>query len=537
MAIFDKPFLFSELLRRTVFKGRPNFFNAKDFNKELLIIHEFIEEFNGRFGVWTNINFTIPSFSEVFNGGTNITTRSINLNWSAGDILYKGIKVPFDAGGIVSYTQNFSGTGNGLLDVPGIGNVPPTYVVLTGELDTVTYAENPVLCGIQADEMPTTAPSVDVEQYTNVQIQLVGEGLVLPNIICILGTIHPKYTTTGSPGGYGFLYNAFRNSDFKYSRGGANTDMTLAGNNSLYEFLMERVVLKLSNVINERQLGQRFNLADLSNGTYARHNVGLSNLVNHRQLVQAENLRDLTSVALARQNLGLGNSATRNVGYGAGDIAPGNLLPIGSIIIWSGSPSSVPTGWKICDGAGGTPNLSGRFVVGLDVGNTNFNLVGKIGGASEVTLSAAQSGVGLHKHTGYTKTDGEHKHVLEKHVIVRDIGTNALTNRNNIPGGSITVSTQLDGAHKHGLDMAETSASASEAHTNLPPYYTVCFIMFQGTVSLPVADPLAESAPLVYPGFSTPNTASKGGYTGTEKYIGQSNGVVVGSGITLTNPE
>lgn len=37
---------------------------------------------------------------------------------------------------------------------------------------------------------------------------------------------------------------------------------------------------------------------------------------------------------------------------------------IGSIIIWSGLLSSIPSGWQICDGTNGTPDLRGQFVKG-----------------------------------------------------------------------------------------------------------------------------------------------------------------------------
>ena len=32
--------------------------------------------------------------------------------------------------------------------------------------------------------------------------------------------------------------------------------------------------------------------------------------------------------------------------------------------MWSGSTSSVPDGWRLCDGGGGTPDLRNRFVIG-----------------------------------------------------------------------------------------------------------------------------------------------------------------------------
>lgn len=40
------------------------------------------------------------------------------------------------------------------------------------------------------------------------------------------------------------------------------------------------------------------------------------------------------------------------------------LLPQGSIIMFNGSASGIPEGWQICDGTGGTPNLSGYFIKG-----------------------------------------------------------------------------------------------------------------------------------------------------------------------------
>jgi len=38
-------------------------------------------------------------------------------------------------------------------------------------------------------------------------------------------------------------------------------------------------------------------------------------------------------------------------------------IPVGGIIMWSGSNSSLPNNWKFCDGTNGTPDLRGRFVM------------------------------------------------------------------------------------------------------------------------------------------------------------------------------
>ena len=45
-------------------------------------------------------------------------------------------------------------------------------------------------------------------------------------------------------------------------------------------------------------------------------------------------------------------------GSGGGNVA------VGSIMIWSGAVSNIPTGWQLCDGTNGSPDLRDRFVAG-----------------------------------------------------------------------------------------------------------------------------------------------------------------------------
>jgi|TARA_R110002126_G_scaffold188974_1_gene337303 hypothetical protein len=51
-----------------------------------------------------------------------------------------------------------------------------------------------------------------------------------------------------------------------------------------------------------------------------------------------------------------------------------SAVPAGGIIMWSGSIGSIPSGYYLCDGTNGTPDLRDRFVVGAGssyaVGNT-----------------------------------------------------------------------------------------------------------------------------------------------------------------------
>ena len=41
-----------------------------------------------------------------------------------------------------------------------------------------------------------------------------------------------------------------------------------------------------------------------------------------------------------------------------------SAIPIGCIILWSGTVSTIPSGWRLCDGTNGTPDLRDKFVIG-----------------------------------------------------------------------------------------------------------------------------------------------------------------------------
>jgi hypothetical protein len=74
-------------------------------------------------------------------------------------------------------------------------------------------------------------------------------------------------------------------------------------------------------------------------------------------------------------------------------------IPRGGIIMWSGT--TAPTGWALCNGDGGTPDLRGQFIVGYnpaaadydDPGNKSIDLAstaGETGGLASVTLNLNQ---------------------------------------------------------------------------------------------------------------------------------------------------
>lgn len=90
-------------------------------------------------------------------------------------------------------------------------------------------------------------------------------------------------------------------------------------------------------------------------------------------------------------------------GLNVGDVR--NLIfeymPIGMIIGWNLSKYPIPSGWAICDGSDGRPNLLNKMIKGS-------NTTGKTGGSNSVNLSVAQ--LPSHTHTGRTDYDGSHQH-------------------------------------------------------------------------------------------------------------------------------
>lgn len=138
-------------------------------------------------------------------------------------------------------------------------------------------------------------------------------------------------------------------------------------------------------------------------------------------------------------------------------------IPSGGIIIWSGSTGSVPSGWFLCDGTNGTPDLRNSFIVGA--GSTYA--VGATGGS-------ADSIVVSHNHA---LTDPQHKHVT---AIIDSAGSLSFGNTDpttytGIQGGVSTNYAEYTNSVSTGITLA--SAGVSGTNANLPPYYALAYIM------------------------------------------------------------
>jgi hypothetical protein len=145
-----------------------------------------------------------------------------------------------------------------------------------------------------------------------------------------------------------------------------------------------------------------------------------------------------TATSGITQPLGTNNTTLATTAFV--QAATNAAMPLGAIIMWSGSVVSIPTGWRLCDGGGGTPDLRDRFVVGAGGSYT----VGATGGANSTTLTT--SDLPSHTHsvsvsgtTGNTSVD--HTHTLSGSTNSAGAHTHFTDNPGNFITGGVTAET------------------------------------------------------------------------------------------------
>lgn len=175
------------------------------------------------------------------------------------------------------------------------------------------------------------------------------------------------------------------------------------------------------------------------------------------------------------------------------NIAGSGLVPVGTIVMFNGN--TAPTGWALCDGTNGTPDLRGRFIVGktnndlADYGYPNseknipaYNSVGNIGGKREVKLTSQESGSNVHKHYVNITTDvkGNHVHTaLGTERWDKGSGSGSDLGPHYSSGSNYTLVNPA-GDHTHSVqgDTNDSSAAdAQSAHENLPPFFVLSYMM------------------------------------------------------------
>lgn len=182
---------------------------------------------------------------------------------------------------------------------------------------------------------------------------------------------------------------------------------------------------------------------------------------------------------------------------------PANTPEINSNFDLTGLGTSAQfLGWAVCNGLNGTPDLRGQFIVGAinnvpnsgapalaanvlpANGNPNYS-VSDVGGTTKETLVLSQ--IPSHNHGGSTGTAGAVTPTVNdpghEHDILGQNGGGGL-NRARTGTGNTSTTVQTEAAstgitispipdHSHTI----ASAGSDGSHNNLPPYYSLLYVM------------------------------------------------------------
>ena len=138
--------------------------------------------------------------------------------------------------------------------------------------------------------------------------------------------------------------------------------------------------------------------------------------------------------------------------------APGQsvagVIPIGGIILWSGTIADIPTSWALCNGGNGTPDLRDKFIIGAHSdggGSAKTNVTGSLtqsGGSKDAVVVT-------HTHASADSSSG----------------SNA-----GSPGTNFWASTG-DSHFQGAKNINAPTDGVAGTDKNLPPYYSLAYIM------------------------------------------------------------
>jgi hypothetical protein len=155
-----------------------------------------------------------------------------------------------------------------------------------------------------------------------------------------------------------------------------------------------------------------------------------------------------SNVTGTTQALGTNNTTIATTAF-----AIANGIPSGAIVMWSGSIASIPSGWLLCNGSSGTPDLRDRFIVGAG----SSYAVGATGGTADAVVVS---------HT-HTINDPGHVHGIQYRADLA-----GATGGYNIAGGPSIVNT-----NSAVTNISVNTAGVSGTNANLPPYYALAYII------------------------------------------------------------
>ena len=162
----------------------------------------------------------------------------------------------------------------------------------------------------------------------------------------------------------------------------------------------------------------------------------------------------------------------------ASDFVGNGTIPIGGIIMWSGTDANVPSNWALCNGSNGTPNLVDKFIVGRG----SAYAANSTGGSADAVIvshthSTTESG---HEHNyAFASRDGStigNNYAGSGISNVTDQGNISELEQSGGPDGDRLAAYTAD-TESVSTGLSIDAQGVSGTNANLPPYYAIAYIM------------------------------------------------------------
>ena len=211
--------------------------------------------------------------------------------------------------------------------------------------------------------------------------------------------------------------------------------------------------------------GKKTDLRELFNGFDERIKTNATNIATNKTNIStnatniAANTTEITKlksrVTVNETNITANTAEIKNINEKITNIktnitALQDAMPVGSIIMFNGKAEEIPSGWAICDGTNGTPNLLDRFILAS-------TYCGGTGGQSQITLSVSQ--LPPHRHRLKKCWYGKSDNADDRQVVRWD--------------DSVSTNDQI---------LTEETGFGLPINI-MPPYYRLIYIMKVGTTT------------------------------------------------------
>ena len=140
-------------------------------------------------------------------------------------------------------------------------------------------------------------------------------------------------------------------------------------------------------------------------------------------------------------------------------------IPAGVIVMWSGTIATIPAGWALCDGTGGTPDLTDKFIVGANTGTE-----GNTGGANSRTLTTANLPTHSHSISSFSVSSGNNN---VGHTHSGSTGNQSVTHTHSGTTGTVSAWHTHNGTtgfqnanHNHGASFQTVTGPDLQSGSN-----------------------------------------------------------------------